>query len=162
MKELEEEEKNKMKDPVLPEPKLPFDDWKNYVCSEKDAEKKAQYIFDNWEPEAYSFWQLDYDKYPGSFVSLLPSSNQYVFFLSSIEVFRKWVYAIHMLTGEEGNYNMKGLWMMRGTDKLCNLNLVDDMEYYFYKKLDPKNEEDWKTIKEYLSLSKASEGRDTI
>jgi len=36
--------------------------------------------------------------------------------------------------------------MMRGTDKLPNLNLIDDMEYYFYKKLDPKNEQDWKTI----------------
>jgi hypothetical protein len=82
--------------------------------------------------------------------------------MSSCEVFRKWVYAIHLLTGEKGNYNMKGLWMMRGTEKLSNLNLIDDMEYYFYKKLDPKKEEDWKVIKEFLSLSKASEDKDTI
>lgn len=60
--------------------------------------------------------------------------------MSSCDLFRKWVYAIHLLIGEPGNYNMKGLWMMRGTEKLSNLNLVDDMEYYFYKKLDPKNE----------------------
>lgn len=75
MKEMEEEEKNRLKDPVLPESKMPFDDWKNYVCSEKDSEKKAEFILKNWEEEAYSFWQLDYDKYPGSFVDLLPSSN---------------------------------------------------------------------------------------
>jgi elongation factor 1-gamma len=30
-----------MKEPVFPESKLPFDDWKNFVCSEKDANKKA-------------------------------------------------------------------------------------------------------------------------
>ena len=162
MKELEEEEKLKMQDPVLPESKLPFDDWKNYVCSEKDAEKKADYILQNWEEEAYSFWQLDYDKYPGSFVDLLPSSNQYVFFMGSCEVFRKWIYAIHLLTGDQGDYSMKGLWMMRGTEKLSNFNLIDDMEYYFYKKLDPKKEEDWKVIKEFLALSKESVDRDTI
>jgi hypothetical protein len=57
---------------------------------------------------------------------------------------------------------MKGLWMMRGTEKLSNLNLIDDMDYYFYKKLNPKNEEDWKVIREYLSLSKASEDKDYI
>jgi hypothetical protein len=57
---------------------------------------------------------------------------------------------------------MKGLWMMRGTEKLSNLNLIDDMEYYFYKKLDPKKEEDWKVIKEFLSLNKESEDKDTI
>lgn len=56
MKELEEEEKAKMKDPELPEPKMPFDDWKNFVCSEKDSEKKAEFILKNWEEEAYSFW----------------------------------------------------------------------------------------------------------
>lgn len=50
--------------------------------------------------------------------------------MSSCEVFRKWIYAIHLLIGDEGNYNMKGLWMMRGTEKLSNLTLVDDMEYY--------------------------------
>ena len=55
-KELEEEEKAKMKDPELPEPKMPFDDWKNFVCSEKDSEKKAEFILKNWEEEAYSFW----------------------------------------------------------------------------------------------------------
>lgn len=52
--------------------------------------------------------------------------------------------------------------MMRGTEKLSNLNLIDDMDYYFYKKLDPKKEEDWKAIKEFLSLSKASEDKDYI
>ncbi len=52
--------------------------------------------------------------------------------------------------------------MMRGTEKLSNLNLIDDMDYYFYKKLNPKNEEDWKVIREYLSLSKASEDKDYI
>lgn len=105
---------------------------------------------------------MDYDKYPGSFVQLLPSNNQYVFFMSSCEVFRKWVYAIHCLTGEEGNYNMKGLWMMRGTEKLSNIDLVNDMEYYQYKKLNPKNEEDFKVIKEFLRLSKDSIDKDKV
>lgn len=57
---------------------------------------------------------------------------------------------------------MMGLWMMRGTEKLSNLDLIDDMEYYFYKKLDPKKSEDWNVIKEFLALSKDSEDRDTI
>lgn len=66
------------------------------------------------------------------------------------------------MTGDEGNYNMKGLWMMRGTDKLSNLDLVSDMEYYNYKKLDPKKEEDWKIIKEFLNVNKDSIEKDKV
>lgn len=51
---------------------------------------------------------------------------------------------------------------MRGVDKLPNLGLNQDTEYYFYKKLDPKNENDWKIICDYFSLSKGSEGNAVI
>ncbi len=32
---------------------------------------------------------------------------------------------------------------MRGEDKLPNLGLNQDMEYYFFKKLNPNVQEDW-------------------
>ena len=67
--------------------------------------------------------------------------------MSSCEVFRKYVYAIHLLIGDEGNYNMKGLWLMRGTEKLPNLDMNPDTEYYFYKKLNLKDENDKSLIK---------------
>lgn len=53
---------------------------------------------------------------------------------------------------KQGDFNIRGLWYMKGVNKLPNLGLNQDTEYYFYKKLDPKNDQDWKVICDYFSL----------
>lgn len=156
---MEREEKEMLKDPVFPESKVVFDDWKNYVCSEKDVEKKLKYIKENHDENGYSFWMLDYDKLPNTLKEQLPSSNCYLSFVNRCDVLRKYIYAVHCLMHKDHDFNIRGLWYMRGVEKLSNLSLNADTEYYFYKKLDPKKEEDWKVISDYFKLKTDDEGK---
>lgn len=156
------EEQEMLKDPVFPESKVNFDEWKNTVCQQKDLQKKLQYVKENHDENGYSFWKLDYDKLPNTLKEELPASNCFVSFTNRCDVFRKYVFAIHCLMEKPNDFNIRGLWYMRGVDKLPNLGLNQDTEYYFYKKLDPKNEQDWKVICDYFSLSKGSEGNAVI
>lgn len=39
-----------------------LDAFKDVVVNEKDPKKKMEYIFKNFDPKAYSFYKLDYDK----------------------------------------------------------------------------------------------------
>lgn len=64
LEELERQE-NKKKVYTFPKAKISMDDWKNKVVNEKDLTKKFDWIKANFEPEAYSFWKLDYDKMEG-------------------------------------------------------------------------------------------------
>jgi elongation factor 1-gamma len=65
---------------------------------------------------------------------------------------------VHCVTGEEGDYDINGVWLWRGTDKLVCIDENPLAEYYFYKKLDPSKEEDRKLIGEYFTLSESDWG----
>lgn len=54
--------------------------------------------------------------------------------------------------GEENNYNLRGVWMWRGTEKLCLLENNPSTEYYNYRKLDINNDDDFNLVKEYFSI----------
>lgn len=137
----------------FPEPKIPMDDWKKKVSNEKDDEEKFKWIKENFEPEAYSFWKLDYDKLDTELKVELVSRNQVIGFFNRCESFRNHVYCVQVLMGEEENYNIRGVWFWKGPEKLPNLEENTSAEYFHYRKLDINSEEDWKLIKEYLSLT---------
>lgn len=42
-----------------------MDTFKKTVVNEKDNEKKMKFIKENHDPNAYSFWKVDYDKLEG-------------------------------------------------------------------------------------------------
>lgn len=41
-----------------------MDTWKNTVVNIKDLKERFDWIKNNFEKDAYSFWKLDYDKLP--------------------------------------------------------------------------------------------------
>ena len=66
---------DKPKKITFPEAKIQMDDWKKYVVNEKDQETKFKWIKENFEPEAYSFWKMDYDKLDNELKVLFLSKN---------------------------------------------------------------------------------------
>lgn len=68
-----EREEDKPKKVEFPKAKIFIDDWKKKVVNEKDLDKKWEWIRANHEPEAYSFWKLDYDKLPDELKSFFIS-----------------------------------------------------------------------------------------
>ena len=156
-KEAEEKKKaqeaDKPKKYQYPKSDLDFNDFKFYVANEKDAEKRVNYMLEKLDFNAFSFFHLTYDKLPNQCSVDYKTKNLLIGFLERCEFFRDHVYGVHCVTGKEGDYNINGVWLWRGTDKLVCIDENPVAEYYFYKKLDPKNEDDKKLIKEYFSLA---------
>ncbi len=78
-------------------------------------------------------------------------------FFDKAESFRKHVYCVHNILGKEGDYNIKGVWMWKGTEKLYCLDDHPAMEYYKFRKLELTNDKDFELIKEYW-CKKGEEG----
>jgi elongation factor 1-gamma len=144
--ELNWDEPEKKKEPVFPPTKIEFNTWKLYVVNEKDKQKKMDYIWEHFEPEAWSFWKVDYDKLPSDNKILFEARNRAENFMSGCDSFRKHWYGVHCVLGEEGDYNIRGIWMWRGPDFYEPLKDHPAWEYNFYKKLDPSNPEDKEMI----------------
>ena len=143
----------KKKATEFPKTKINLIPWKMYVVNEKDQEKKMKYIFENFEPEAWSFWKIDYDKLPTECKVDWETRNMVVNFLSRCDSFRKYTYGCLSVCGEPENYNIKGVWMWRGTEFLELLKDHPSWEYNKYTKLDPSKEEDKKVITEFFSAT---------
>jgi len=71
-----------------------LDDFKRFVCNEKDNERKMNYVKENFDEKAYSFWFLEYDKLEGQCEVDYITKNECTGFLDRCEFFKKWVYAV--------------------------------------------------------------------
>lgn len=158
-KQKEEEElerqANKKKEYTFPKSKISMDAWKVSVVNEKDYTKRFDWIKNNFEPEAYSFWKLDYDKLDSELKETFQSNNQLLGFFNRCETFKNHVYCFQALLGEEQNYNVRGVWFWKGPEKLEAIDENPSAEFFHYRKLDINNEKDWQLIKDYLSLIEA-------
>lgn len=59
------------------------------------------------------------------------------------------------MLGEPENYNIRGVWFWKGPEKLALLEDNPSSEFFFYRKLDIENEQDWQLIQDYFSLVEA-------
>lgn len=154
--------KPKKKKQEFPKSSMNLDEFKRNICNEKDNAKKMEYIKNNFDSNGYSFWKLDYEKIKGELEIRLQSENQLDGFLQRCETFRKHVCGVHALVGKEGDFNMKGVWLWRGTEKLPNLEENPAMEYYKFTKLDINKPEDFKLVEEYFSLEDTDQEKKEI
>ena len=141
----------------FPKSKIVLDLWKKYVVNERDSEKKMKYIKENHDPNAYSFYKLDYDKMEDELVEKIYTQNMLTGFLDRCEGFRKNAYGFHCVLGEGKVFDLCGLWYWNSTEKLPNLEENPECEYYKYKKLDPNDEQDWAEITKFFTLNNLSE-----
>ena len=109
------------------------------------------YIFENFDPTAWSFWKVDYDRLPKDGKVFYETRNRATNFISSCESFRKYIYGCHCVVGDEGNYNIRGIWMWRGPEFLEALKDHPAWEYNFYNKLDPSKPEDKEMITKWFN-----------
>jgi elongation factor 1-gamma len=69
--------------------------------------------------------------------------------LRNIEHFKKYSFAMHGVYGVEGNYEIDGVWMWRGTEIPNEWKDSPSYDYFTFNKLNPKDEADQKLIVEY-------------
>lgn len=110
----EEKKKNPLDE--LPKSSFNIDDWKREFCN---AEDKRAVLKDTWakfDHEGWSLWRVDYDKYEGEGVVGYLTNNLKNGYLRNIDHFRKYTFNVFGVYGTEGNYDITGIWLWRGTE----------------------------------------------
>lgn len=147
----DDEEKPTKKEPnpldLLPPSKVVLESWKREFLNAPDKEAVLDVMLATIEPGAYSFFKIEYDKLPEEGKELYMTKNSAGYFIQQIDKARRYSFAVHGVYGVEGNYDVKGLWMFRGTDVIQEMKGYDGFE--FYKVIPLSIEENKQLIKDY-------------
>lgn len=140
---VEEKKEEKQKHPcdLLPPSKVELEVFKRAFMN-KNKEEELRKVFTEIEEGAYSFWHLVYDKLDDECKQYLPTKNMTNMFLQKADTARKYCLAGHGIYGEEGNYDIRGVWMVRGEEIKHVLADHDSFEYYKLRKLNPSTDAD--------------------
>lgn len=138
--EEEEEDKPapKPKHPLeaLPKATLPLDEWKRKYSNEETRETALPWFWENFNPEDYSLWQLDY-KYNDELTMTFMTSNLIGGFFTRLEASRKYIFGCASVFGVTNDSIIKGAFVIRGQDAEAAFDVAPDHESYSFTKLDP-------------------------
>jgi len=150
--EGEEENTTKKKKNALDSlPPSPFvlDEFKKEFLNTKEKKAVLDEFWKKIDLNGYSFWYMHYQKLQNEGKILFKSNNSVGIFLQNLDPFRKYCFSAYGVYGDEGNYEIKGVWMWRGTEIPDEIKEHDLFPYLTLKKLDPTQETDRKFIENY-------------
>lgn len=134
---------------LLPPSSFVLDEFKKDILNTPDKKGAMERFWQNFDPNGYSFWWMQYQKLPSEGKLLFKTCNSSSFFLQKLDPFRKYTFSVHGVYGVEGNYEVRGLWMWRGTDIAEEVKEHDNFPYMTIRKLDHTKPEDKTLIEEY-------------
>ncbi|KAL8958838.1 MAG: hypothetical protein Q9193_004181 [Seirophora villosa] len=137
--EEEEEEKPtpKPKHPLeaLPKPNLAIDEWKRKYSNEETREVALPWFWENFNPEEYSLWRVDY-KYNTELTETFMTSNLITGFFTRLDASRKYLFGCASVYGVANDSVIRGAFMVRGQDALPAFDVAPDIDSYELSKLD--------------------------
>ncbi len=138
--EEEEEDKPapKPKHPLeaLSKPTLVLDDWKRKYSNEETREVALPWFWENFKPEEYSLWRLDY-KYNDELTQTFMTSNLIGGFFTRLEASRKYIFGAASVYGVKDDSIIKGAFVIRGQEEKPAFDVAPDYDSYEFTKLDP-------------------------
>ena len=181
-KEVEDEEEDasaapKAKHPLeaLSKPTLILDDWKRKYSNEETREVALPWFWENFKPDEYSLWRLDY-KYNDELTMTFMTSNligksstcllKYHCSIASIDVIvtggfftrleasRKYIFGAASVYGVANDSAVQGAFVIRGQDAAPAFDVAPDFESYEFTKLDPSIAEDKAFVEDQWSWDK--------
>lgn len=102
-----------------------FDDFKKAFLNTKEKRAVLDDFWTKIDLNGFSFWFMQYQKLASEGKELFKSKNSAGMFLQKLDPFRKYTFSAHGVYGDEGNYEIRGVWMWRGTEIPMEVN------YYF-------------------------------
>ena len=149
--EEEGEPKVKKKNPLdlLPPSSMDLETFKRAFLNNKDKKDAMEKFWQVYDPEGYSLYWVEYQNLPTECKVLYRTSNAKSMFLQKMDTLRRYAFAAHGVYGTEGDYKIRGVWMMRGKDIPQEFKDNDYFEYLTVRKLDPSKEEDRQLVNDY-------------
>jgi len=128
--EGDEEEKSTKKKAnpldLLPPSTFVLDEFKREFMNSKDRPAVMVDFWKKFDANGYSLWTMRYDKLPSEGKILFRTRNSLSFFLQKLDNFRKYSFSAHGIYGVEGDYDIRGCWMWRGTE------IPEEVNFIFY------------------------------
>lgn len=135
---------------VLPPTTFDLYSFKTFFVNHKDKRGEAiKFFFDNYDREGYCIYFLSYIKAEGEGTILWQTSNLMNGFLQRIDNFRKHVFAMHAIVGDEPTLEIQGVWLFRGKGIPQEMKDNPQFEYYSLRELSIDNEADKKLITDF-------------
>lgn len=155
VEEADEDEapKKPAKNPLDSLPPTTFDlfSFKTLFVNAPNKADALKFLWENYDANGYSFWYVKYQKYEGEGIKLHLTSNLKDSTLQRLDTFRKYVFGTFGVYGDEGNYEIRGVWLWRGTEIPDMIKELPNYEYHDWIKLDHTNEEHRKLLNDYWS-----------
>lgn len=100
-----------------------MDDFKRDFCNAADKKASLANLWEKFDTEGWSIWKTHYIRYEGNYINNLGegkigylTSNLKNGYLRNLDHFRKYTFAVLGVYGVEGDYEIEGAWLWRGTD----------------------------------------------
>jgi len=153
-KEEEEEEaapQPKKANPLdlLPPSKFVLDEWKRTYSNAKDTRDACKWFWENFDPEGFSLWYSEY-KYNDELDVVFKSCNLMGGFIQRLESLRKYGFGSLLLFGKDGDLEISGVWVVRGTELPPELTECPDFASYNFTKLNHNDEAEKAKFDDYL------------
>jgi elongation factor 1-gamma len=135
---------------ALPPSSFDLFNFKTFFVNHKDKKGEAiDEMLKIFDPEGYSFYYLQYEKFGNEGQVLFKTTNLCKGFLQRFDGFRKHAFARHCVIGDEPNLEIEGVWLWRGQGIPQEAIDHPQFEYYKNRKLDVKNADDVALIREF-------------
>lgn len=147
-------EESKKKDPFEGFPKSAFnmDEFKRTYSNEDTITVAIPYFWKNFDKENFSVWYCEY-KFPEELTLTFMSCNLIAGMFQRLDKLRKNAFGSMCLFGTDNNSTISGVWFWRGQDLAFELSPDWQIDYssYEWKKMNPEDAKDKKTIDEYFA-----------
>ena len=144
-------------------PPSPFNlfDFKTLIVNAPDKKVATETFLQQFDPQGYSVWRMEYEKAEGEGNVLFLTSNLMNGFLQRLETFRKYSFGVVGVYGNEPDLQIRGCWVWRGTEIPFEIKDHPSGEWYKFRKLDVlNNAEDKQLLFDYWS--KMNEDEDEV
>jgi elongation factor 1-gamma len=150
--EDEEAKEKKSKSPLddLPPSKLVMDDWKRTYSNEDTRGAAIPWFWNNFDKEGYSIWFCEY-KYNKELEKVFMTANLVGGFLQRLDKLRKYGFGSMLIFGNDGDMEVAGCWLFRGTGMPGEMTECDDAEHYDWKKADIDDAQTRELINDYFA-----------
>jgi len=142
---------------LLPQTSMILDDWKRKYSNEDTRTVALPWFWDNYKPEEYSLWKVDY-KYNEELTLTFMSSNLIGGFHNRLEASRKHIFGAMSVYGEPSSSILSGAYIVRGQEYLPAFDVAPDWESFTFTKLDSSNPEDRAFVEDQWSWDKDYQG----
>lgn len=137
----EENARAKQPNPLsfLPPSPLVLDQWKRQYSNTKDLKGVAMpWFWTHFDAAGWSIWYMRYEKMEGENTVGYVAANMLNGFFQRLDPnFRTYSFAVVNVVGDSGNFDIQGVWLLRGQTIPAELQEHPSFEFHSFRKLDP-------------------------